>query len=342
MLLERSSADSAIGAGLLLWPNAVLALDALGFGAAIRAVGEPVRRTTIRDATGRPLWETNVAALARRAGAPMLAVERPALHEALAAGLPVRRNATVAAVDGGGLILASGEHLDADAVIGADGIGSVVRDHVCPGARPIDTGHMVVRGIADHAIGPGEAFEAWGRGELVGGVALAAERSYWFFEASSEAVEDRDPLDAVRAERWPEPFGAQVAATPPERMLINRILRLNSLATWTRGTVALLGDAAHAMEPNLGQGAAQAIEDAEGLLVALRADRDIARALEAYATGRRRRARMFQRESTRFARIALSRHAGPRNLVAGLIPAPLRDRSLERVMNRHAPKRRGR
>ena len=338
VLLERSSGDSAVGAGLLLWPNAVRALDALGLGAAVRGVGEPVNRTTIRDATGRPLWETDIAALTRRAGAPMLAVERPALHEALGEDLAVRLNATVTGVDDGGAVLASGEHLDADAVIGADGIGSVVREYVCPGTRPIDTGHTVVRGIAEHDIGPGEAFEAWGRGELVGGVALCAERSYWFFEAESEAVEGRDPVEAVRAGRWPDPFPAQVAATRPDRMLVNRILRLDSLARWTRGAVALLGDAAHGMEPNLGQGAAQAIEDAEALRAALRANADLPGALAQYAMGRRRRAHMFQHESTRFARFALSRHEGPRNLIARLIPGPVRDRSIEYVMNRHAPR----
>ena len=78
-------------------------------------------------------------------------------------------------------------------------------------------------------------------------------------------------------------------------MLVDRILRLDALPAWTRGKVALLGDAAHAMEPNLGQGAAQAIEDAEALLVALRGGGELSVALAAYAGTRRRRARMFQR-----------------------------------------------
>ena len=134
----------------------------------------------------------------------------------------------------------------------------------------------VLRGIATHDIGSGVAFEAWGRGELVGGAALLAGRSYWFYEAPSARVDPSDPLGAVGAERWPEPTRAQLAATPAEAVLVNRILRLDPLPTWTRGTAALLGDAAHAMEPNLGQGAAQAIEDAESLLVALRGGGELA------------------------------------------------------------------
>lgn len=338
VVLERSPVGNAIGAGLMLWPNAVHALDALGHGSAVRSVAAPAKHAVFRDAAGRTLSEVDSEMMGRRAGAPMLVVERPALHEVLAAGVAVRYDSAVSAVDERGVILAGGERVDADAVIGADGIGSVVREHVCPGAQPVDTGYTVIRGIAAHDIGHGEAFEAWGCGEIVGGAALPGARSYWFYEAPSALVE-RDPLAIVGATNWPAPIPAQLAATPPESILVNRILRLAALPAWTRGTVALLGDAAHAMEPNLGQGAAQTIEDAEALLVALRASNELPRALTAYATARRRRAHMFQRESSRFARIALSTHTRPRNLFMRLSPETVRRHTMEALLRRHAPPR---
>jgi 2-polyprenyl-6-methoxyphenol hydroxylase-like FAD-dependent oxidoreductase len=94
------------------------------------------------------------------------------------------------------------------------------------------------------------------------------------------------------------------------------------------------------MEPNLGQGAAQTIEDAEALLVALRGGGDLAGALAAYAAARQRRARMFQKESSRFARLALSTHAGPRDVMMRLSPEAVRRRLLERLLRRHALPRR--
>ena len=330
---------TAIGAGLVLWPNAVSALDSLGSGPAVRAIAATAKRAVFRDAAGRTLAENDLEALGRRAGAPMLVVERPALQAALTEGVTVRHGAVVEAVDARGVTLAGGERVEGAAIIGADGIGSVVREHVCPGARPRDTGYTVVRGIASHDIGSGAAFEAWGRGELVGGAALLAGRSYWFYEAPSARVDRSDPLGVVRAERWPEPTRAQLAATAAEAVLVNRILRLDPLPTWTRGTVALLGDAAHAMEPNLGQGAAQAIEDAESLLVALRGGGELADALAAYAAARQRRAAMFQRESSRFARVALSTRTGPRNLALRLSPEAVRRRAIERLLRRHAAAR---
>jgi 2-polyprenyl-6-methoxyphenol hydroxylase-like FAD-dependent oxidoreductase len=339
VVLERSPSGTTIGAGLVLWPNAVHALDALGLGAAVRSIAATAEHTVFRDAAGRTLSEVDVKTLGIRAGAPMLVIERPALHEVLAAGITVCHEGTVSAVNEQGVILVSGERLDADAVIGADGIGSIVREHVCPGIRPLDSGYTVIRGIATHDIGQGEAFEAWGSGEIVGGAALPSGRSYWFYEAPSTLVDGQDPLAAVAAERWPAPMPALLVATPPESILVNRILRLAVLPTWTRGTAALLGDAAHAMEPNLGQGAAQTIEDAEALLTALRTSDDLSRALAAYATSRRRRAHMFQRESSRFARLALSTHTRPRNLIMRLSPETVRRRTMEAMLRRHAPPR---
>ncbi len=336
MVLERSPAGTAIGAGLVLWPNAVHALDALGRGRAVRAIAAPASRAVFRGAGGRTLWEVDVEALGHREGAPMLVVERPALQSALAEGMRVRHGVAVGAVDDRGVTLADGERVEGDAVIGADGIGSVVREHVCPGARALDTGYTVLRSIAAHSIGRGEAFEAWGRGQLVGGAALPAGRSYWYYEAPSATIDGRDPLAAVGADRWPAPTPGQLAATEPDSVLVNRILRLDALPAWTRGKVALLGDAAHAMEPNLGQGAAQTIEDAEALLAALRGGGELAGALAAYAAARRRRARMFQRESSRFARLALSTHAGPRDLMMRLSPEAVRRRTMERLLRRHA------
>ncbi len=336
VVLERSPAGTAIGAGLALWPNAMHALEALGAERAVLAVGARAERGEFRGAGGRLLYEMDLGAVARQAGAPMVIVERPALHGALGEGVEVRRDAIVATVDADGVTLVDGERIDGDAVIGADGIGSVVRDYVCPGADPIDTGFTVLRGIADCEMEAGLAFESWGRGELYGGVALPAGRSYWFYEAPTELIEARGGPAGFEADRWPGPAAAQLAATDPGAVLVNPILRLPVLETWSRATVALLGDAAHAMEPNLGQGAAQAIEDAEGLLLALRQQAEPRAALAAYEDFRRRRAQMFQRESTRFARLALSKHAGPRDLLMRLLPGGVRARAVDRLLRRHA------
>jgi 2-polyprenyl-6-methoxyphenol hydroxylase-like FAD-dependent oxidoreductase len=194
LVLERSPAGTALGAGLVLWPNAVHALDALGHGRAVRAVAADARRAVFRGASGRTLSEVDVEALERNEGAPMLVVERPALQAVLAAGVTVQYGVDVSEVDDRGVTLADGGRVEGDAVIGADGIGSVVRGHVCPATRPLDTGYTVIRGIAEHDIGQGEAFEAWAVASSSAARRCPADAPTGFTRPRARASTGRIPL----------------------------------------------------------------------------------------------------------------------------------------------------
>jgi 2-polyprenyl-6-methoxyphenol hydroxylase-like FAD-dependent oxidoreductase len=333
ILLERNT-ETAIGAGLVLWPNAVRGLDRLGCGEAVRDAAMSIKRVLIRSLDGATLSKVDVSELTRRAGAPMLLIERPTLHRLLAHGLEAPRTATVTGVVGHGVQLQSDEHVSGAAVIGADGVGSVVRDAVSPAAEVVDVGYTVVRGIARQALDDGVAMEAWAREELIGAASLPGGRTYWFYEAPTAAVDIREPLAAVRRTSWPDPWPSIIETTPPEELLVHALRITKPLPSWIHGSVAVLGDAAHAMEPNLGQGAAQTIEDAVALLAALRAEGDLPASLRHYAAARRPRAAMIQRESSRAARLALSRHTRVRNLFVRATPDSLRSLILGRLLGR--------
>ncbi len=326
VVLERAACPTAVGAGLVLWPNAVRALDELGLGEQVRAVAAVATETRLLDATGRVLSRIDAAQIGRRAGAPMLLVERPPLHAALAAGLDIRTGVHVTDPDA----------INADGLIGADGINSTLR--ACRFAAsprdtlPLETGKTAIRAVAPYDIGAGTAFEAWGAGELCGVAGLPDGRTYWFYETDTARIDPADPLAAVRARHWPDPLPDVIAATDPQDLLVHPVRTLPKLKTWARGTTALLGDAAHAMAPNLGQGAAQAIEDAAALQRALGDHEDIATAFAAYAQARRPRATMIQRESARMARLALSRRTELRNAAMRAVPDVLRSRAVARLV----------
>lgn len=367
LVLERAPSVTTVGAGLVLWPNAVRALDALGLGQAVRALGTPVASAAILNRDGRELTRVATEAVVQRAAAPMLVVERPALHEALARGLEIRCSRDVRSVEGSDVVLAGGERIAADAVIGADGIGSVVRQAVESEDRVKDLGQVVVRAIAPIDIGAGRLLEVWGERELCGAAGLAGARTYWFFETAPGRLNPHTCLTDIAAAGWPDPIGRLAAATDPNGLLIHRIRSLEPLRAWTRGRVALLGDAAHAMAPNLGQGAAQAIEDAAALSVALQEQPgpeqpgleqpgleqpglkqpgveqrdleqpdpqqpDLERALQRYASSRARRARFIQRESERAARVALSGPSVLRDAAVRIVPDRLRRQMLLRLV----------
>jgi 2-polyprenyl-6-methoxyphenol hydroxylase-like FAD-dependent oxidoreductase len=166
----------------------------------------------------------------------------------------------------------------------------------------------------------------------VGATALRSGRTYWFFEAPTDRFDGAEPLAVVNGRRWPEPWPSIVAATSPEGVLVHAIRTVRPLTAWHRGRVAVLGDAAHAMEPNLAQGAAQAIEDAAALLTALETHQDLPEALSVYAGARRDRATMMQRESGRMARLALNRHTRARDLLLRVTPQPVRARMIKRLL----------
>ncbi len=268
-VIERVSGSTAIGAGLTLWPNAVMALDAIGAGEAVRSIGARVTDLQVTSTSGHRLSAMDAAALERATGAPSLLVERSRLHEVLDQSLDVRRGQGVVEVSHRGVTLESGEDVAADAVIGADGVGSMVREFVAPGVRAASTGRTVVRAMLDMDVGAGTSMEVWGTGMLAGLNGLPHGRTYWYLEAAADRIDPDDPVALVRDHPWPDPFADLAAQADRQSVLVHDVVTLQPLKRWTRSNVGLLGDAAHAMTPNLGQGAAQAIEDAAALGAAL-------------------------------------------------------------------------
>ena len=205
---------------------------------------------------------------------------------------------------------ADGREATGDLLIGADGIHSVVRDHVAGPDRPIWSRQIAWRGLAPAAVGHEVGLEVrhhsfWGprkmfvcfyvaAGRLVNWVGNTQSDDDWQ-EESWSARGDRDEALGVFA-GWHPQVRALIAGT--EQVFKWALFDRPPLATWTRGRVTLLGDAAHPMLPYMAQGASQSIEDAFVLARCLAADRDDPqRAIEVYAARRRERTAAVQAAS---------------------------------------------
>ena len=311
--------DLTAGTGISIWPNALAALDAIGVGAAVRAAGGSVTAGAIRWRDGAWLRRPTPRRMTAALGEPLVVVRRSALTDILRAALPadaVHLGATVTALatdSTAGVTLADGTALEADGVIGADGVGSVVA-RALNGALPSRyVGYTAWRGVADHRLDPDLAGETLGPGVQVGHVPLGQDHTYWF--ATQRAPEgDRAPggeqshLLAALGD-WADPVPSLIAATPAAQLIRNDLFDRAQPRHWSRGQVVLVGDAAHPMRPHLGQGGCQGIEDAAVLARCVALEPDLPAAFLRFAAFRRRRVRRLVAESAAIGRMVNLRPA---------------------------------
>jgi FAD-dependent urate hydroxylase len=215
---------------------------------------------------------------------------------------------------------ADGREVQGDLLVGADGVHSVIRQQLFPNARLRLVGQSSWRGLAelDHEqIAEGGAGETWGIGQRVGLIPMSQGKVYWFLTKNAPPggmqgtpLEKKQQMQEL-VKGWHEPIPSMIEATEAQTIIHTELNELESLDQWHKGRVVLLGDAAHAMTPNLGQGACQAIEDAVTLGYCLKEVGDIEASLDLYERKRVERVRRIVADSRRFGEVAHNEASPP-------------------------------
>lgn len=266
-LFERVPAFGAVGAGIALAPNGLAVLRPLGLQEALEARGCILDAPRIANAAGRTLLRPTLPQ------GQMLMMRRSDLQEVLVGALEsraieIRLGSEVSHATPDGTLTVGGESHRFDLVIGADGVHSRIRESGRFGARVRPTGISYVRGLSSHRAALNE--EAWTSAGIFGSFPIPGG-TYWFCSMGRPdlrdaiAARDVDALRRIWSAALPRAAPLLAGLTTFDELLVNEVIRLDC-TSFVDGRLALVGDAAHAMAPNLGQGANSAIVDAAVLV----------------------------------------------------------------------------
>ncbi|WP_012183487.1 FAD-dependent oxidoreductase [Salinispora arenicola] len=333
-LIERADRIRPEPTAVVLWPNGVRALRALGLGAGLDAIATPLSSSGVRRPDGHRLVRPRPVP----ADQMPVVVHQEDLHDALIAGLgdgvELRTGVTVRAVraePGARPSAADGRHTyEADLVVAADGADSVAREQLAPEAKLVSCGSAAWRAVipwyraprlpADmpptgEVLGAGYRFVYVSLGERGSSGASSRGGIYWVATAAGAPRPEPPEIQLALLRRWyagwPAPVADLLDATDPADLVQREIRELRPLprtygfATGPGGAV-LLGDAAHAMPPHLGQGACLAFEDAATLAALLREAR-LPDAVVAYDRARRPRVAATVRQTRRMSAVLQTR-----------------------------------
>jgi len=269
-IFERSPELKAFGAGIILSPNAMYVLTQLCLETEIKAAALPYKGFALKAPNGKTL-QTNPTTIEYDGTTyQSRGITRGRLHEILSASIQdkVQLSKELASIEGNTLTFKDNSKVEASAIIAADGIHSVVRKQYFPETPLRYSGQSCWRALVNFELKNEylhTAAEYWGNGIRFGCIPVAKDKVYFYttdVQPSGKTIESPKTFLQDSFKDFHYPIPELIAASNENEIMQHDLWDFAPISSYKKDNMLLLGDAAHAMTPNLGQGAAQSMEDA--------------------------------------------------------------------------------
>nr|WP_315032115.1 FAD-dependent monooxygenase [uncultured Chryseobacterium sp.] len=328
-LYESAQEIKPVGAGIMMAVNAMQVFDRLGLKDKIEKAGNKIHRIIIADESLRPISKTEILDLETQYNSCNVAIHRAELQRILAENIDskvIRLNHSLQKIEKKEnyiLDFENGIQAESTIVFGADGIKSQVRKQILQTGAIRGTGQKCWRGLVEFDLPEKynqEAFEIWGKGKRFGFVKISETKVYWYACINEKSFGPEGNLSNIFHD-----FNTLILniieATPKEDIIGNVITDLSPIPKWYSENLCLVGDAAHATTPNMGQGACQAIEDAYIIGRLLEKSSDFNLVFEEFQKIRRKKVDYIVNTSRSIGKFSQwERGNSLRNFFMGLIP----------------------
>ncbi|MBV6640074.1 MAG: FAD-dependent monooxygenase [Cyclobacteriaceae bacterium] len=346
LIAEAAPEFKPVGAGLVLAANAMKAYQVLGLEKKIAEAGNALNEIDILDHKGKSITSTDLGSIGD--GTPNVAIHRAALHQVLLKELKAEnilngfRSQKISQVGNQYQVtFENGHSITCDHLISAEGIHAIVRDWAFPGSKLRYSGYTCWRGIAEKADGVAldKATETWGPSGRFGIVPVGDGKVYWFAvkngPENSEELRSYSKEDLINTfSDYHAPIPALIRDTNPDTIIFNDIIDLKPIPRFAKDNLVLIGDAAHATTPNMGQGACQAIEDAVILADCIKNGRTVARAFTDFERRRLKRTHQIVNRSWTLGKIGQLENPALinlRNLLLRSMPPSINRKNIEKI-----------
>ncbi len=351
-IYEKAPQWKHIGAGIALAPNALKALKYIGIDTDIKAISRSIAEVHILSQNGNILTKQAYDAHDANSSKQLLAVHRADLHEELlrifpASSLFLDKNLTHIEQDISSCVVffEDGSQVKADAIIAADGIHSIARLLYQKHTLPRYAGYVCWRAVIPTPISLLDNnihTETWGKDGRFGITPISSTHTYWYAvlntpEKEIASKKQYSALDLYQQfQHFHTPVPEVLMNTYDHQLLYSSIIDIEPLDKIALGRVVLIGDAAHATTPNLGQGACQAIEDAAFLKKCLVENKDVFQAFQQFQTIRLQRVKKIIEDSWTIGKIAQLENGlltGIRNQLLQWLPESVNAKQMDFLYN---------